>query len=97
MIAEAYLVRSRLYRRLTSGTHGQLVEFYAARLVEVGLARQGTWRCLNLVDGLLLRWIAETRWKPTDLDEHAVERYLAHRALKQSVQPGDRAALKRLL
>lgn len=96
MIAEAYLVRSRLYRRLKSGTHGQLVEFYAARLVEDGLARQGTWRCLNLVDGLL-RWIAGTRWKLTDLDEHTIERYLAHRARKQSIQLGDRAALKRLL
>jgi site-specific recombinase XerD len=32
-----------------------------------------------------------------DLDEHMVERYLRHRATKQSIQPGDRSALKRWL
>ena len=37
MIAEAYLSRSRLFRRLKSGPHGQLVELYAARLVKDGL------------------------------------------------------------
>jgi site-specific recombinase XerD len=96
MVAESYLARSRLFRRLKSGPHGQLIERYAARLVEDELARQGTWRCLSLVDGLL-RWIPRTRWKLTDLDERTVERYLTHRALKRSIQPGDRAALKRLL
>ena len=56
MIAEEYLGRSRLFRRLKSGPHGQLVELYAARLVKDELARHGTWRCLNLV-GDLLSWI----------------------------------------
>ena len=74
----------------------QLVERYAARLVEDGLVRHGTWRCLNLV-GDLLRWIAGRRSKLTDLDEHMVERYLRYRGGKQSIQPGDRAALKRWL
>ena len=60
MIAEEYLSRSRLFRRLRNGPHGQLVELYAARLVEDGLARHGTWRCLNLV-GDLLSWIARSR------------------------------------
>ena len=96
MVAEEYLGRSRLFRRLKSGPHGQLVELYAARLVKVGLARQGTWRCLNLV-GDLLSWIASIGSMLTDLDERMVERYLRHRAEKQSIQPGDRAALKRLL
>ena len=96
MVAEEYLGRSRLFRRLKSGPHGQLVELYAARLVKDGLARHGTWRCLNLV-GDLLSWIARSRSKLTDLDERMVERYLRHRARKQSIQPGDRAALKRLL
>ena len=76
--------------------HRQLVELYAARLVKDGLARQGTWRCLNLV-GDLLSWITKSRAKLTDLDEGTVELYLRHRARKQSIQPGDRAALKRLL
>jgi len=53
MEVEEYLGRSRLYRRLRSGPHGQLVERYAARLVEERLVRLGTWRCLNVVDGLL--------------------------------------------
>ena len=34
MEVEEYLGRSRLFRRLRSGPHGQLVERYAARLVE---------------------------------------------------------------
>ena len=96
MIAEEYLGRSRLFRRLRSGPHGQLVELYAARLAKEGLARHGTWRCLNLVSDLL-SWIASSRSKLTDLDEHIIERYLRHRAGKQSIQPGDWAAMKRLL
>ena len=96
MIAEEYLGRSELFRRLKSGPHGQLVELYAARLVEVGLVRHGTWRCLNLV-GDLLNWVARSRSKLTDLDERMVDRYLRQRAKKLSIQPGDRAALKRLL
>jgi site-specific recombinase XerD len=96
MIAEEYLGRSRLFRRLKSGPEGQLVEVYAARLAKDGLARHGTWRCLNLV-GDLLSWIAGSRSKLTDLDERMVERYLRYRGGKQSIQPGDRAALKRWL
>ena len=87
MDAEEYLGRSRLFRRLKSGPHGQLVELYAARLVKDGLARHGTWRCLNVVGGLL-SWIAEPRSKLTDLDERMVERYLRHRARKQSHPAG---------
>lgn len=96
MVAAEYLSRSRLFRRLKSGPHGQLVELYAARLVKDGLVRHGTWRCLNVVGGLL-SWIASGRWKLADLDERMVERYLRHRTGNQSIQPGDRAALKRLL
>ena len=96
MDAQEYLGRSRLFRRLKIGPHGQLVERYAARLVEDGLVHHGTWRCLNLV-GDLLSWIAGSRSKLTDLDERMVERYLRYRGGKQSIQPGDRAALKRWL
>ena len=96
MEVEEYLCRSQLYRRLRSGPHGQLVERYAARLVEERLVQHGTWRCLNVVGGLL-SWIAARRYKLTDLDEQAVERYLRHRGGRQSIQPGDRAALKRWL
>lgn len=96
MIAEEYLGRSRLFRRLKSGPHGQHVELYAARLVRDGLAGHGTWRCLNLVGGLF-SWIKRCGLKPTDLDEQVAERYLKYRAGKQCIEPGDRAALKRLL
>ena len=96
MIAEEYLSRSRLYRHLRNGSHGELVELYASRLAKEGLARHGTWRCLNLV-GDLLSWMASSRSKLTDLDERRVERYLRHRGGRQSIQPGDRAALKRWL
>ena len=40
---------------------------------------------------------AASRSKLTDLDERMVERYLRYRGGKQSIQPGDRAALKRWL
>jgi site-specific recombinase XerD len=96
MEVEDYLCSSPLYRRLRMGPYGELVERYAARLVEVKLARQGTWRCLNVVGGLL-GWIAGRRYKLGDLDEHVVKRYLRHRGGRQSIQPGDWAALKRWL
>ena len=92
MIAEEYLSRSRLYRRLRNEPHGELVELYASRLAQERLARQGTWRCLSLV-GDLLSWIARSRSKLTDLDERMVERYLRHRARKQSIQPGGAEAV----
>ena len=62
MIAEEYLGRSRLFRRLKSGCHGQLVELYAALLVKDELAGHGTWRCLNLVDDLF-SWIKRCELK----------------------------------
>jgi len=96
MIAEEYLSRSRLYRRLRDGSHGDLVERYAARLVEVGLACQGTRRSLGLVGGLL-SWIASSRSVLAELDERMVERYLRNRARKRPILPGDRLALKRFL
>lgn len=96
IIAEEYLNRSRLFRRLKNSAHGELFELYAARLVEVGLAGHGTWRCLNVV-GDLLAWMASDRTRLDNLDERAVERYLLHRGGKQTIQPGDRAALKRWL
>jgi len=96
MTTEEYLHRSRLFRRLKDGPHGQLVERYATGLVKDGLARHGAWRCLNLVDGLLT-WTTRSRSKLSELDEGIVERYLRRRAQKQSIQPGDRAALKRWL
>jgi site-specific recombinase XerD len=95
-IAEAYLGGSQIFRRLMDGSHGQLIERYAARLVEDGLARQGTWRCLNVVEGLL-SWMASHRIKMVDLNEARVERYLRDRGNRQTIQAGDRAALKRWL
>src|SRR5262245_2723248 len=74
MIAEEHLSRSRLYRRLRNGHHRELVERYAARLVEVGLAHQRTCRSLRLISDLL-SWIANSRSELTDLDERMVDRY----------------------
>jgi integrase len=85
-----------LFRRLKSGPHGQPVGRFAARLAEDGLVRHGTWRCLNVVGGLL-SWMEGRRWALAALDERMVERYLRHRAGRQTIQPGDRAALKRWL
>ena len=91
-----YLSGSRLFRRLRSGTYGHLVELYAARLVEVGLSRHGTWRSLNVV-GNLLAWMTSHRTKLSGLDERMVERYLRHHGAKQTIHLDDRAALKRWL
>ena len=96
MIAEEYLNRSRLFRRLKNSAHGQLFELYAVHLVEVGLADLGIWRSLNVVRDLL-DWMAIRRTKLTCLDERVVDRYLQHRGGKQTIQPGDRAALNRWL
>lgn len=96
MEAEEYLGRSRLYRRLRIRPYGRLVECYAVRVVEARLVRHGACRCLNVVGGLL-SWIAGRRYKLVDLDEQVVERYLRDRGGRQSIQPGDRAALKRWL
>jgi site-specific recombinase XerD len=49
------------------------------------------------VVGGLLSWIESRRCALADIDERMVERYLRHRAGRQSIQPGDRAALKRWL
>lgn len=96
MDTEEYLRRSQVFRRLKNDFHGPLIERYAARLVEDGLARQGCWRSLNMVDGLL-SWMTSSGADFTDVDEHVVERYLLYRGRLQSIQPGDRAALKRWL
>jgi site-specific recombinase XerD len=96
MEAEDYLGGNRLFRRLKNGPHGELVERYARRLVEERLARKGTRQCLNVVGGLL-DWIAKRRCMLANVDEHVVERYLRHRASRQSIQTGNRAALKRWL
>jgi hypothetical protein len=72
MVAKEYLGRSRLFRRLKNGAHGELVERYAVCLVNEGLARHGTWRCLNLV-GDLLSWIAGSRSKlPTSMNAWSI-------------------------
>ena len=57
MIAEDYLSRSYLFRRLRCGPDKQLVELYAACLVKDGFGRRTMWRSLNLL-GNLIGWIA---------------------------------------
>ncbi len=90
------LSKSRLFRRLRSGTHGHFVELYAEGLCDIGLGRPSTWRSLNVV-GNLLMWMASHRTKLSRLDERMVERYLRHHAAKQTIHLDDRAALKRWL
>jgi site-specific recombinase XerD len=91
-----YLDRSSLFRRLKNGPHGPLVERYAIRLIEEKLGRSSTTQCLNMVS-CLLGWIAKRGFMLADIDEHMVDRYLRHRAARQSIRRGDRKALKRLL
>lgn len=61
-----------------------------------GLSRSGrhdTPRSLNLI-GDLLNWLTLIGAMPTNLNERRVEQYLRRRSRKQSIQPGDRAALR---
>ena len=93
MATEDFLRRSRLVQRLKRGPHGSLVELFAGRLLADGLAPHGAWRSLNLLSGLL-SWLAGSDLQLADLDEGVVARYLRDRSAKQTLQPGDRAALK---
>jgi len=96
MVAEDYLSRSYLFRRLRCGPDKQLVELYAACLVKDGFGRRTMWRSLNLL-GNLIGWIASIGSKPSDLDERMVEQYLRCRRGKQSTRNGEQAAVRRLL
>ncbi len=93
---ESYLRGSVLFQRLRRGPHQSLVDLYAGRLVADGLAPHGVWRSLNVFSGLV-NWLAGNGQRLADLDEDMAERYLCRRAGTQTIQPGDRAALKRLL
>ena len=70
MVTEEYLGRSRLFRRLKSGPHGQIVELYAARLVKDELAGMATWRCLYLVDDLV-SWIKRCGLRRCKMPDYA--------------------------
>lgn len=93
---EDYLRRSVLFQRLRHGPHQPLIDLYAGRLLADGLAPHGVWRSFNLFSGLV-NWLASGDQRLADLDEDMAERYLRRRAGAQTIQPGDRAALKRLL
>jgi hypothetical protein len=67
MIADEYLDRSRLFRRLRNEPYGSYVELYASRLVKVGLSRHGTWRSLNLL-GDLMNWLTRIGSMLTELN-----------------------------
>ena len=96
MTTADYLNRSRLFRRLSSGPHGQYASHFASRLIRDGLHQQGIWRSLNLFRDLM-RWTAANKSAPADLNEHVIEAFLRFRAERQGIQPGDRAAMARLL
>ena len=96
MIAEEYLGRSLLFRRLKNGSYGQLIERYAARLVDDGLAQGVTLRSLRLI-GDFMKWMASSGFRVAEVDEPMVERFLHVRARKRSNYSGDRPALKRFL
>ncbi|MGI9435233.1 MAG: site-specific integrase [Geminicoccaceae bacterium] len=96
MTTANYLNRSRLFRQLSSGPHGQYVHHFASCLIRDGLCRHSTWRSLNLFRDLML-WAAASKLVAADLNERVVEAFLGFRAERQSIQPGDRAAMVRLL
>lgn len=96
MEVEAYLRRSRVFQSLREGRHGQHIERFAAHLVDLGLSRHSVWRSLNVVDGFLCG-IEHGGQILEDVDEQSIDRYLRSRARRQSIQPGDRAALMRWL
>jgi site-specific recombinase XerD len=91
-----YLNKSRLFRQLSSGPHGRHARHFASRLIRDGLCRHSTWRSLNLFRDLM-RWAAANNLAAEDLNERVIEAFLRFRAERQSIQPGDRAAMARLL
>lgn len=91
-----YLNRSRIFRQLSGGPYGQYAGHFASRLVEDGLRPHGTWRSLNLFRDLM-RWTQASKLAAADLNEHAIDAFLRDRTVRQSIQPGDRAAMARLL
>ena len=95
-MTEDYLRRSVLFQRLKRGPHQPIVSLYAGRLLADGLAPHGVWRSLNVFSGLV-NWLASSDLQLAALDEDMAEQYLRRRAGAQTIQPGDRAALKRLL
>jgi hypothetical protein len=84
MIAEESLVRSRLFRRLKNGSHAQLIERYAARLVDDGLAQGVTLRSLRLI-GDFMKWMASSRFRVADIDEPMVERIFSRHCERQTM------------
>ncbi|WP_275190957.1 hypothetical protein [Bradyrhizobium sp. CSA112] len=92
MIAEEYLGRSRLFRRLKSGSLRQLVELYTARLVRDELAGHGTWRCLNLVSDLI-SWIKRCGLRLAISMSAWPNGTFKYRAGKQCIQPGGAEAV----
>lgn len=91
-----YLNRSRIFRQISSGPYGRHAGSFASRLVEDGLRPHGTWRALNLFRDLM-RWAEANELAVTDLNEFAIDTFLDARAVRQSIQPGDHAAMARLL
>ena len=75
---------------------GSLPVISASRLIRDGLCRHSTWRSLNLFRDLM-RWAAASNLAADDLDERVVEAFLGFRGERQGIQPGDRAAMARLL
>ena len=96
MTAADYLNRSHLFRRLSSGPHEQYARYFASRLIRDGLCRHSTWRSLNLFRDLMC-WAASSSLAAKDLNERVIEAFLEFRSERQCIQPGDRAAMARLL
>lgn len=96
MTAADYLNRSRLFRQLSSGPHEQFARHFASCLIRDGLCRHSTWRSLNLFRDLMC-WAAASNLAAEDLNERVIEAFLGFRGERQGIQPGDRAAMARLL
>lgn len=91
-----YLNRSRIFEQINGGPHQQYLGPFASRLIKDGLRPHGTWRALNLFRDLM-RWIEASKLAAADLNENVIDTFLSDRAKRQSIQPGDRAAMARLL
>lgn len=96
MTLDEHLRRSRVLRRLRAGAFKDGIDLYTERLRRDGYQAITAGRAIHLVDHFT-RWLADHHLGLPDVDEERVARYLAFRARKHPLCPGDPSALRRLI
>ena len=96
MEAPHYLQRSRLFRTLVHGPHGEFARVFADRLLADQLSQQCTMRSLRLFRDLM-DWHVGYGHRAADLNEEHVARFVEHRCRHWHMDSWDNATLRRAL